>query len=136
MAEDPPDQTRSADRERPFEPATLTPRPVVSPRTFAALDLRVGRVVDVVDFPRARRPAWRLRVDFGPRIGVLSTSAQVTNYSRAELVGRQVVGAINIGTRNIGGFVSEFLLLGGMEADGAVRLLSVDGELPPGAPIA
>ena len=63
---------------------------------FFALDMRVGRVVDVEDFPEARKPAWKLAVDFGPVIGTLRTSAQITNYSKEELMGRLVVGAVNL----------------------------------------
>ena len=102
---------------------------------FVALDLRVGRVVAVESFPEARTPAWKLRVDFGPEVGELHTSAQVTNYSADELLGRLVVGAINLGPKRIAGFRSEFLVLGGLEPDGTVHLLSVEG-VEPGAPVA
>ena len=103
---------------------------------FAALDLRVGTVVAVHPFPEARKPAWKLSVDFGTDIGTLVTSAQVTNYDAADLVGRQVVGAVNLGSRRIADFVSEFLVLGGLEPDGTVRLLRPDADLPPGSPVA
>lgn len=102
---------------------------------FFDVDLRVGRVVEALDFPEAHNPAWKLRVDFGPDVGVLQTSAHVRNYSRAELLDRMVVGAINLGPKRIAGFRSEFLVLGGLEPDGTVHLLSVDG-LDPGAPVA
>jgi tRNA-binding protein len=98
--------------------------------------MRVGRVVDVADFPEARKPAWKLTVDFGPVIGTLTTSAQVKNYSSEELMGRLVVGAINLGEKRIAGFKSQFLVLGAMEADGTVRLLRVEDDVLPGAPIA
>jgi tRNA-binding protein len=110
-------------------------KPDVDPASFFALDLRVGRVVDVAPFPEARRPAWKLRVDFGPEVGVLATSAQVTNYREDELLGRLVVGAINLGAKRVAGFRSEFLVLGGIEPDGTVHLLAVDG-VEPGAPVA
>ena len=71
---------------------------------FAALDMRVGIVREVRAFPEARKPAWQLRVDFGPQLGELWTSAQVTNYGEDELLGRRVVGAVNLGTRRIAGF--------------------------------
>lgn len=115
--------------------------PGASPRkpdvgtAFFDVDLRVGRVIDVEDFPKARRPAWKLTVDFGPDVGQLRTSAQITNYTAQELVGRLVVGAINLGDKRIAGFRSEFLVLGGLEPDGTVHLLSVDG-VEPGAPVA
>lgn len=97
---------------------------------FFALDLRVGRIVAVEPFPEARRAAWKLRVDFGLEVGELQTSAQVTNYTRDELVGRLVVGAINLGPKRIAGYRSEFLVLGGLEPDDTVHLLSVDGVEP------
>ncbi len=102
---------------------------------FFDVDMRVGRILAVEEFPAARQPAWKLTADFGPDVGQLQTSAQITNYSREELVGRLVVGAINLGAKRIAGFRSEFLLLGGLEPDGTVHLLSVDG-VEPGAPVA
>lgn len=110
-------------------------KPDVEPGTFSALDLRVGRILQVRAFPRARKPAWQLAVDFGPEVGVLSTSAQVTNYREDELLGRLVVGAINLGSKRIAGFTSEFLVLGAVESDGTVRLLEVP-PVDPGAPVA
>jgi tRNA-binding protein len=103
---------------------------------FFALDLRVGQVVDVQPFPEARKPAWKLTVDFGPLVGSLRTSAQITNYGADDLLGRLVVGAINLGDKRIAGFTSEFLVLGALEADGTVRLLRVDDDVVPGAPVA
>jgi tRNA-binding protein len=101
---------------------------------FAALDLRSGRITAVEPFPEARKPAWKLTVDFGPTIGELRTSAQVTNYPEAELVGRTVIGAVNLGTKRIAGFTSQFLVLGTFDADGTVTLLDVDAA--PGSPVA
>jgi tRNA-binding protein len=121
---------------RPYAPDRLPAKPEVDVATFAALDLRVGRVVEVDPFPEARQPAWKLTVDFGPVLGHRRTSAKITNYAAEDLVGRQVIGAVNLGRKRIAGFVSEFLVLGGLEADGTVRLLDLDGELPPGAPVA
>ena len=103
---------------------------------FAALDMRVGIVREVRAFPEARKPAWQLRVDFGPELGERWTSAQVTNYAEAELLGRRVVGAVNLGTRRIAGFESQFLLLGAVQADGTVILLDVADGAAPGSPIA
>jgi tRNA-binding protein len=103
---------------------------------FFDLDLRAGRVVDVQPFPEARKPAWKLTVDFGPMVGELRTSAQITNYDAAELQGRLVVGAINLGTKRIAGFTSEFLVLGALDPDGTVRLLQLEPEVRPGAPVA
>lgn len=120
---------------RPYDPATLPTKPEAGIEPLLALDLRVGRVVDVEPFPEARDPAWKLTVDFGPVVGQLRTSAKVTNYTASELVGRTVVGAINLGARRIAGFRSEFLVLGGLEADGTVQLLAPDTPLPPGSVI-
>ena len=103
---------------------------------FEAVEMRVGCVLAVRAFPEARKPAWQLEVDFGPEIGRRWTSAQVTNYSEDELVGRRVVGAINLGTRRIAGFESEFLLLGAIQPDGSVVLLDVDSSAELGSLIA
>ena len=110
-------------------------KPQVEVETFVALDLRVGRVVDVEAFPEARKPAWKLTVDFGP-LGRRRTSAQVTNYPREALIGRLVVGAVNLGTRRIAGFDSEFLVLGAVAGDGTVHLLDADDGAEPGMPVA
>jgi tRNA-binding protein len=104
--------------------------------TFFDLDLRIGRVVDVDDFPEARKPAWKLTVDFGQSVGQLRTSAQIKTYSKEELLDRLVVGAINLGPKRIAGFTSEFLVLGGIDDGGIVRLLNVDEGAEPGDPVA
>lgn len=119
----------------PYDPGLHPRKPEVGSEGFFALDLRVGRVTDVQPFPEARDPAWKLTVDFGP-IGQLRTSAKVTNYAAEELLGRTVVGAVNLGAKRIAGFVSEFLILGGLEPDGTVRLLSPDADLAPGSVVA
>jgi tRNA-binding protein len=116
-------------------PPVTERKPDIGADAFFALDLRVGRIVSVEAFPEARKPAWKLRVDFGPEVGELQTSAQVTNYTAAELAGRLVVGAINLGPKRIAGYRSEFLVLGGLEPDGTVHLLAVDG-VQPGDPVA
>ena len=92
--------------------------------------------MDVADFPEARKPAYKLAVDFGVPVGVLRTSAQVTNYSQEDLLGRMVVGAINLGTKRIAGFESQFLVLGAIQPDGSVRLLQVEDGVQPGTPVA
>lgn len=111
-------------------------KPDVGAPAFFDLDLRIGRVVAVEDFPEARKPAWKLMVDFGPSIGELRTSAQIKTYTEEELIGRLVVGAINLGAKRIAGFTSEFLILGGIDEGGTVRLLSVDEGTEPGDPVA
>lgn len=103
---------------------------------FLAVDLRVGTVLSADPFPEARKPAYKLRVDFGPVVGVLQTSAQITNYDAASLIGRRVVGAINLGEKRIAGFKSQFLVLGALSPDGQVNLLSPDHAPPDGAPVA
>jgi tRNA-binding protein len=116
-----------------FDPATLPAKADVGAEGFHAVDLRIGRVVAAEPFPAARKPSLRVRVDFGPQLGELETSAQITHYEPAELVGRLVVGAVNLGVRRIAGLESRFLLLGGLHADGTVALLSPDEALPPGS---
>lgn len=120
----------------PYDPAEQPAKPEVGVEGFAALDLRIGRVVAAEPFTEARKPAHKLTVDFGPVLGELTTSAQITNYDCGELEGRLVVGAVNLGTKRIAGLTSEFLVLGGLQADGTVRLLGVDGELAPGSVVA
>ncbi|TQN32247.1 tRNA-binding protein [Haloactinospora alba] len=111
------------------------PKDEIDAARFAAVDMRVGQVSAVEDFPEARNPAWKVAVDFGP-LGTLWTSAQVRNYSRDELLGRLVVGAVNLGTRRVAGFRSQFLLLGAVDGDSVVRLLSPDAGAKPGDPVA
>ena len=89
---------------------------------FAAIDIRVGRIVEVEDFPEARRPAWKLKVDFGPEVGVKRSSAQIKNYAREELEGRLVLGVVNFPPRQIGPVRSEVLVLGTYSTDGVLLL--------------
>ena len=107
----------------------------VSFEHFAAVDIRVGRIVEVEDFPEARRPAWKLRVDFGPELGVKRSSAQITNYAREELEGRLVVAVVNFPPRRIGPFLSEVLCLGASDEQGRIILLEPRSEVPLGARI-
>ncbi|MDB4878596.1 MAG: export-related chaperone CsaA [Gemmatimonadetes bacterium] len=103
---------------------------------FLALDLRVGTVLAAAPFPEARTPAIQLRIDFGPEVGVRASSAQLTRrYSPDMLVGRQVVAAVNLGSRRIAGFVSEVLVLGGIPGAGDVVLLALDAPVPNGTRI-
>jgi tRNA-binding protein len=105
--------------------------PDISFSTFASVDLRVGRVVAVEENARARKPAWKIGVDFGP-LGTRWTSAQVRQYRREELIGSLVVGAVNLGVKRIAGFRSEFLLLGAEDGDGVIHLLRPDTGASPG----
>jgi tRNA-binding protein len=102
---------------------------------FLAVDMRVGRIVTVEDFPEARKPAWKLTIDFGPEIGLKRSSAQITNYSRSELEGRLIVAVVNFPPRQIGPVRSEVLTLGAADEDGRVILLAPDSEVPLGARI-
>jgi tRNA-binding protein len=89
---------------------------------FAAVDIRVGRIVEVEDFPEARRPAWKLRVDFGRELGIKRSSAQIRNYEREELEGRLVLAVVNFPPRQIGPVRSEVLVLGTYSAEGVLLL--------------
>jgi tRNA-binding protein len=102
---------------------------------FLAVDMRVGRVVSVDEFPEARKPAWKLAIDFGPELGVKRSSAQITHYSRAELEGSLVVGVVNFPPRQIGPFNSEVLVLGALDDALGVVLLRPDQDAAPGARI-
>lgn len=103
---------------------------------FQRLDLRVGRIIAVEDFPEARNPSYKLTIDFGP-LGTRRSSAAVEPfYTREELLGRQVVCVVNFPPRRIAGFSSEVLVLGAMQADGRVILLQPDAEAELGSPIA
>lgn len=116
------------------------PLPPIAPDQFFAVDIRVGRIVAVEPFPKARNPSWKVQVDLGP-LGMKWSSAQITNYTEGELVGTLVVCVCNFPPRNIAGFPSEVLILGAPDADGRVILLSprktADGaeQVAPGARI-
>lgn len=103
---------------------------------FFAIDMRVGTVLEAELFPEARKPSIRLLIDFGPEIGQKRSSAQLTvHYTPEQLVGRQVVAAINLGTRRIASFVSEVLVLGAMPTQTEVMLLAVDQPVANGTRI-
>jgi tRNA-binding protein len=108
----------------------------LSPEQFAAVDMRVGRVVSVDEFPEARVPAWKLSIDFGPVLGVKRSSARIVNYSSEELDGSLVVAVVNFAPKQIGPLWSEVLVLGAVDDDGTVLLLRPDGDPPLGSRIA
>ena len=97
---------------------------------FLAVDMRVGRITGVRDFPEARKPAWRLEIDFGPEIGVRTSSAQITNYAREELEGRLIVAVVNFPPRQIGPVRSEVLVLGAMRGETVILLEPREGAQP------
>lgn len=100
---------------------------------FEKVDIRVGRVVDVQDFPEARKPAFKIWVDFGGDLGIKKTSAQVTqNYTAETLKGKLVAAVVNFPPRQIGKYMSEILVLGFPDSDGNVTLVSPDKDVPPG----
>jgi tRNA-binding protein len=103
---------------------------------FEKVEMRVGRIVAVEDFPEARKPAWKLRIDFGPQIGEKRSSAQITNYTRAQLEDRLVVAVVNFPPRQIGPVRSEVLVLGAVAGDHPVLLLEPDEGSQPGDRIA
>jgi tRNA-binding protein len=107
-----------------------------TPDDFFAIDLRVGTVVEASSFPEARKPSLRVTIDFGPELGVRGSSAQLTvHYRPEELIGRQVVAVVNIGTRRIAGFTSEVLVLGAMPDAREVVLLAVERPVANGTRI-
>jgi tRNA-binding protein len=99
---------------------------------FAAVDIRVGRVTAVEDFPEARKPAWKLTIDFGSEVGEKRSSAQISHYGREELEGRLVVAVVNFPPRRIGPFESEVLVLGALDREKGVVLLRPDEDVEPG----
>ncbi len=100
---------------------------------FERVDIRVGTITDAQPFPQARKPAFKLMIDFGPEIGVKRSSAQLTiHYKADQLIGRQVCAVVNFPPRQIGPFMSEVLTLGMPDADGAVVLVKPDFKVPNG----
>ncbi|HLV99723.1 MAG TPA: tRNA-binding protein [Ktedonobacterales bacterium] len=110
--------------------------PTVTFEDFQQIEMRVGRIVAAEPFPEARKPAYKLRIDFGPEFGIKQSSAQLTIlYTREELVGRLVVGVVNFPPRRVAGFNSEVLVLGAADSEGAVVLLHPERDVPLGARI-
>lgn len=105
--------------------------PLISWEDFSKIDVRVGKIVEVSEFPEARKPAWRLTIDFGAELGRRRSSAQVTNYTRQDLEGRLVLAVVNFPPRQIGPFRSEVLTLGTYRGE-AVLLVDPDPAAQPG----
>ena len=104
---------------------------------FQKIDIRVGTITEVEDFPEARRPAYKLKVDLGPELGVKKSSAQITVlYSKEDLLGKQVLAVVNFPPKQIGPIMSECLVTGLHRSDGSVVLSTVDMKLPNGAKLA
>ena len=100
---------------------------------FEAVDMRVGTIVEVTPFPEARKPAYKLRIDFGDEIGIKKSSAQITtHYSASDLLNRQVVAVVNFPPKQIANFISECLVLGSVDADGDVILLQPESLVKNG----
>ena len=121
----------------PYHPEKLSRKEYVRVNDYFSLDIRVGKIIDVLQYPEMRKPSYKIQVDFGPIIGILSSSAQITNYSRSDLVDRLVVGAINLGEKTLpGGFISQFLILGALDPDGSVNLLELSEHVLLGSIVA
>ena len=100
---------------------------------FLKVDIRVGKIIAVSDFPEARKPAYQLKIDFGAELGIKKTSAQVTElYEKEDLLGKQVVAVVNFPPKQIANFMSEVLILGLSDENGAIALLTPDKEVPLG----
>ncbi|MEL6226620.1 MAG: tRNA-binding protein [Pseudomonadota bacterium] len=113
--------------------ATSERAPEITFDDFLAVDIRVGTVIEAEPYPEARKPAIKLRIDFGAEIGVKKTSAQITaHYTPEALVGRQVAAVVNFPPRQIGKFMSEVLTLGFADADGGIVLIAPDQAVPNG----
>ena len=125
------------DSSEPYHPEKLDKKEYIGAAAYFEMDLRTGVILEVEDFPEMRKPSYKIHVDFGPVIGKLWSSAQITNYSRAQLIGRTVVGAVNLGDKTLPtGFVSQFIVLGSLDPDGMVRLLELPDGVLPGSMVA
>tara|TARA_B100001113_G_scaffold72681_2_gene56306 strand:+ start:13662 stop:14057 length:396 start_codon:yes stop_codon:yes gene_type:complete len=125
------------DSSDPYHPKKLGKKDYVGAEAYFNLDLRSGIILEVEEFPQMRKPSYKIEVDFGPVIGKLWSSAQITNYSREDLIGRIVVGALNLGEKTLPtGFISQFLVLGALDPDGTVRLLELPRDVMLGSMIA
>ena len=112
----------------------MTKTPETDFETFLKVDIRTGTILEAVEFPEARKPAYKLKIDFGEEIGVKKSSAQITAlYSPEQLVGKQIAAVVNFPKRQIGPFMSEVLTLGFHNSDGHIALFSPDSDVPNGS---
>ena len=106
---------------------------MVSFQEFENVDLRVGTIIEVNDFPKAKKPAFQLKIDFGSEIGIKNSSAQITvHYSKENLIGKQIMAVVNFPPRQIANFMSEVLVTGFEDENGAIVLVSPDLKVPNG----
>lgn len=107
--------------------------PTIDYQDFEKVEIRSGTIVKAEEFPKTKKPAYKVWVDFGAPIGIKQSSAQITvNYTLDSLIGKQVLGALNLGPKNIAGFESQFLLLGFEDQQGAISLATIDSPVPNG----
>lgn len=106
---------------------------MITYKEFENVELRSGTLTKVEEFPRAKKPAFKVWADFGAEIGTLQTSAQITkHYTSQELIGKSIVGCVNLGEKNIAGFLSQFLLVGFPDSNNDICLVTIDPKVPNG----
>lgn len=106
---------------------------MITYKEFENVELRSGTINKVEEFPRAKKPAFKVWADFGKEIGILQTSAQITkHYTSQELIGKSIVGCVNLGEKNIAGFLSQFLLVGFPDSNNDICLVTIDPKVPNG----
>ena len=115
----------------------LNMKNIITYPDFEKIDIRVGTIIQVDNFPEARKPAYQLHIDFGSSIGILKSSAQITKrYKKEDLLGKQIVAVVNFPAKQIGKFMSQCLVLGAVSEEGDVVLLNTDFKVPNGTSIA
>ncbi|ABE05425.1 tRNA-binding protein [Rickettsia bellii] len=106
---------------------------MITYKEFENVELRSGTITKIEEFPRAKKPAFKVWADFGAEIGTLQTSAQITkHYTSQELIGKSIVGCVNLGEKNIAGFLSQFLLVGFPDSNNDICLVTIDPKVPNG----